>query len=148
MNKWLKNFFMYLDRYFVKYHSLPTLEEAGTRHFKTLVFDAVKKDVSNAILTLIDRERDGDQVDRDLIRSCVQLFETMGMGSLECYTADFESMLLNKTKEYYARKAESWIQQDPTPAYLLKAEQAIEDFGRADCGVAGGGYDRDFFGND
>ena len=29
MNKWLKNFFQYLDRYFVKYHSLPTLEAAG-----------------------------------------------------------------------------------------------------------------------
>jgi cullin 1 len=36
MNKWLKRFFMYLDRYYVKYHSLPTLEDAGVRHFKTL----------------------------------------------------------------------------------------------------------------
>ena len=31
MNKWLKNFFQYLDRYYVKYHSLPTLEAAGVR---------------------------------------------------------------------------------------------------------------------
>jgi cullin 1 len=29
MNKWLKNFFQYLDRYYVRYHSLPTLEDAG-----------------------------------------------------------------------------------------------------------------------
>lgn len=118
---------MYLDRYYVKYNSLPNLEEAGTRHFKNLVFDVVKRDVSNAILVLIDKERDGDQVNRDLIRSCVQLFEAMGMGSLECYTMDFEALLLNKTREYYARKAETWIQQDSTPTYLLKAEQAIED---------------------
>ena len=31
MNKWLNNFFQYLDRYYVKYHSLPTLEAAGVR---------------------------------------------------------------------------------------------------------------------
>ena len=29
MNKWMQKFFMYLDRYYVKHHSLPTLEEAG-----------------------------------------------------------------------------------------------------------------------
>ena len=126
MNKWLKNFFMYLDRYYVKYHSLPTLEDAGVRHFKTLVFDKVKKDVANAILHLIDRERDGAVVDRGLIRQCVQLFETMGMGSLDCYTLDFEADLLASTKEFYARKADAWITDDPTPTYLIKTEQAIE----------------------
>lgn len=34
------------------------------KHFKTLVFDVVKKDVCNAILNLIDKERDGAVVDR------------------------------------------------------------------------------------
>jgi cullin 1 len=127
MNKWLKNFFMYLDRYYVKYHSLPTLEDAGTRHFKTLIFDVVKKDVCSAILVLIDKERDGAVVDRDLIRSCVKLFEAMGMGSLDVYIADFEVHLLSSTREFYARKANSWITDDPTPAYLIKAEKAIEE---------------------
>ena len=121
MNKWLKQFFTYLDRYYVKYHSLPTLEDAGIRHFKILVFDVVKKDVGNAILALVDKERDGAVVDRDLIKQCVQLFETMGMGSLDCYTADFETYLLSSTREFYARKANAWISDDPTPAYLIKA---------------------------
>jgi hypothetical protein len=40
------------------------------KHFKLLVFDEVKKDICNAILKLIDRERDGDVVDRNLIREC------------------------------------------------------------------------------
>ena len=59
MNTWHKKFFMYLDRYHVKYHQLPNLEDAGLRHYKTIVYDAVKKDVINAILKLINRERDG-----------------------------------------------------------------------------------------
>jgi cullin 1 len=98
MNKWLQKFFMYLDRYYVKYHSLPTLEDAGLRHFKTLIFDIVKKDVSTALLALIDEERDGAVVDRGLIRACITLFESMGMGSLEVYTVDFEADLLSATR--------------------------------------------------
>ena len=34
MNKWLQKFFMYLDRYFVKHHSFPTLALSGLRQFK------------------------------------------------------------------------------------------------------------------
>ena len=68
MNEWYKKFFSYLDRYYVKYHALPTLEDAGMRHFKALVFEAVKKDSCAAILSLIDVEREGGTIDRSLIR--------------------------------------------------------------------------------
>ena len=37
--KWLKLFFAYLDRYHVKYYSLPTLGESGLLKFKELIFD-------------------------------------------------------------------------------------------------------------
>jgi cullin 1 len=68
MNKWYKQFFQYLDRYYVKYHSLPTLEEAGVKLFKSVVFDNVKRECCTAILKLIDEERDGATVDRGLIK--------------------------------------------------------------------------------
>ena len=42
------------DRYYVRYHSLPTLEDAGLRHFKSLVFDVVKRDVTSAMLDLVN----------------------------------------------------------------------------------------------
>ncbi|CAM9496164.1 unnamed protein product, partial [Phaeothamnion confervicola] len=53
MNKWMQKFFMYLDRYFVRHHSLPPLNEAGLKHFKTLVYEDVKKDVATALLGVI-----------------------------------------------------------------------------------------------
>ena len=55
MNKWMMQFFMYLDRYYVKHHSLPPLQKAGLRHFKSLIFDEVKVDVANAMLALINQ---------------------------------------------------------------------------------------------
>ena len=127
MNKWYKNFFMYLDRYYVKYHALPTLEDAGMRHFKALVFETVKKDATAAILVLVDTEREGGTIDRSLIRSCIQLFEDMGMGSLDVYVADFEQSLLESTRSFYSRKSSTWIQDDSTPDYLVKAEIVLEE---------------------
>jgi cullin 1 len=127
MNKWMTRFFMYLDRYYVKHHSLPTLADAGLKYFKTLVFDIVKKDACNAMLALVNRERDGEIIDRDLLKSCCEVFEAMGLGTLDAYTQDFEDFLLMNSEEYYARKSQVWIQSDSTPSYMIKAEQALTE---------------------
>mmetsp|Transcript_18871 Transcript_18871/g.23751 ORF Transcript_18871/g.23751 Transcript_18871/m.23751 type:complete len:742 (+) Transcript_18871:80-2305(+) len=127
MNQWMQKFFMYLDRYYVKHHSLPTLTEAGLQNFKDLVYDAVKKDVVNAMLSIIDLERDGKIIDRTLIKDCVELFEAMGMGTLDAYNADFEEALLSSSQEFYARKSQEWIESDSTPDYMIKAERALEE---------------------
>eukprot|EP00733_Pompholyxophrys_punicea_P000047 Pompholyxophrys_punicea_v1_NODE_6_length_8794_cov_7.233894.p2 type:complete len:627 gc:universal NODE_6_length_8794_cov_7.233894:245-2125(+) len=126
MNKWLKKFFTYLDRYYVKHHSLPTLSQAGLRCFRTFIYDEMKTDTTNAILGLINDEREGNIIDKSLVKSIVELYEAMGMGSLEAYNSDLEEPLLNSTREYYARKREDWI-NDSTPDYLIKAEGALNE---------------------
>lgn len=126
MNLWLQKFFQYLDRYYVKYHAKPLLKDAGLKLFKNIIFDVLKKDVANALLVLINQERDDTVVDRGLMKDSVRIFESMGMGSLEVYTTDLEAGLLESTREYYGRKGETWMSEDPTPAYLIKAESALE----------------------
>jgi len=127
MNQWMQKFFMYLDRYYVKHHSLPTLTEAGLQHFRDLVYNVVKRNVVNAMLDVINQEREGTIVDRTLIKDCVELFEAMGMGALDAYNADFEEPLLASTQEFYARKSQEWIENDSTPDYMIKAERALEE---------------------
>ena len=124
MNKWLKKFFTYLDRYYVKHHSLPTLSQAGLRCFRTHVYDSMKQDTTTAILALINDEREGKIIDKSLVKSIVELYESMGMGSLDAYNSDLEEALLSNTREYYAKKREDWI-NDSTPDYLKKAEGAL-----------------------
>lgn len=126
MNQWMQKFFQYLDRYYVKHHSLPSLSEAGLKHFKILVYDVVKMTVVNAMLDVINKEREGTIIDRALIGSCVELFESMGMGTLDAYVADLEEPLLANTKDHYARKSQEWIETDSTPDYMIKAENALE----------------------
>ena len=125
MNKWLKKFFTYLDRYYVKHHSLPTLSQAGLKHFKSHIYDEMKAESTSAILSLIDEEREGEIIDKTLVKSIVELYESMGMGGLEAYTADLETPLLDSTRDYYVKKREGWIVVDSTPDYLIKAERAL-----------------------
>ncbi|CAM9332741.1 unnamed protein product [Choristocarpus tenellus] len=61
-----------------------------------------------------------------MYRSCVELFESMGMGTLDAYTVDLEEPLLINTREYFARKSQEWIETDSTPDYMIKAENALE----------------------
>lgn len=78
-------------------------------------------------------------VDKDLLRNCVEIFVSMGMGSLDAYTQDFEEALCQGTtvllvinvccciesnvtsnKEYYARKSQEWVTMHSTPDYMIK----------------------------
>mmetsp|Transcript_27867 Transcript_27867/g.46836 ORF Transcript_27867/g.46836 Transcript_27867/m.46836 type:complete len:789 (-) Transcript_27867:312-2678(-) len=127
MNRWHQKFFMYLDRYHVKYHQLPSLQDAGLKYFKTIVFDDVKKQVTDALVSLVNGERNGAMTDRELVRKCILVYETMGMGSLDAYVADFETQLLDATRDFYAHKAESWVAEDSTPTYMIRVEQALEE---------------------
>eukprot|EP00592_Proboscia_alata_P006262 CAMPEP_0194357350 /NCGR_PEP_ID=MMETSP0174-20130528/4836_1 /TAXON_ID=216777 /ORGANISM="Proboscia alata, Strain PI-D3" /LENGTH=757 /DNA_ID=CAMNT_0039127329 /DNA_START=64 /DNA_END=2337 /DNA_ORIENTATION=- len=127
MNEWLQKFFMYLDRYYVKHHSLPTLIQSGLRIFKTQIYDQVKVQVTKAVLSLIDAERENGIIDKGLLKNNVALYEAMGTGSLDAYTADLETQLLESTREYYVRKRQDWIATDSTPAYLIKAEDALNE---------------------
>ena len=126
MNKWLKKFFTYLDRYYVKHHSLPTLSQAGLRCFRQHIYDATKAETTDAILELINDEREGKIIDKSLVKSIVELYESMGMGSLDSYNQDLEVELLKSTREYYCKKRDEWI-NDSTPDYLIKAEAALHE---------------------
>ena len=124
MNKWLKKFFTYLDRYYVKHHSLPTLAQAGLRCFRTHIYEAMKIDTTRAILGLVNDEREGQMIDKTLVKSIVEVYENMGNDNLDAYVQDLEDSFLEATRVFYSQKREEWI-NDSTPEYLIKAENAL-----------------------
>lgn len=125
MDKWMRKFFMYLDRYYVKHNSIPTLHEASLEKFRTLIFEGENDDFVAAILVQINKEREGEVVDRGLLKQCVAVFGKMG-DKLRVYAERLERPLLESTRAFYAKKAQEWIAEDTLPVYLLKAEAALE----------------------
>jgi hypothetical protein len=88
MQKWLVNIFVYLNRFHTKRHNKRPLQEVSVLNFKAIVFDvrgrsrracaasrssppraqAVEPQATAAILELVERDREGVAVDRDLVR--------------------------------------------------------------------------------
>jgi len=127
MIRFLSHVFKYLDRFYVKRLSLPELAEVGSQSFHEIVFDQVKREVRTAILELVRREREGEVVDRKLIKDVVEIFVEMGgtRSSLEVYVSDFEEMLLTTTADFYSRESSKWSDEDSFPDYMCKAEDRL-----------------------
>lgn len=126
MVRWLSRFFNYLDRYFTSRRSLPVLHDVGLVCFRDLVYQELKTTVRDAVISLIDREREGEQIDRALLKNVLGIFVEIGMGNMGCYENDFESAMLEDTAAYYSRKAASWILEDSCPDYMQKAEECLK----------------------
>ncbi|XP_061349101.1 cullin-1 isoform X3 [Gastrolobium bilobum] len=126
MVRWLSRFFHYLDRYFVARRSLPILNEVGLTCFRDLVYNELNVKVRDAVISLIDQEREGEQIDRALLKNVLDIFVEIGMGQMDHYENDFEAAMLKDTAAYYSRKASNWILEDSCPDYMLKAEECLK----------------------
>ncbi|RWW29864.1 hypothetical protein BHE74_00031008 [Ensete ventricosum] len=93
-----------------------------------MVYQEIKGKVKDAVISLvsfwsfkqIDQEREGEQIDRALLKNVLDIFVEIGLGNMECYENDFEADLLKDTAAYYSRKASNWILEDSCPDYMLK----------------------------
>ncbi|KAL0878311.1 hypothetical protein Bca101_028017 [Brassica carinata] len=126
MVRWLSRFFFYLDRYFTVRRSLPSLTQVGMTSFRDHVYVKVHFNVQQVIIAMIHNEREGQQIDRALLKNVLDLFVQNGMGSLERYEEDFEVFFLQETASYYSRQASRWIQEDSCPEYMIKSEESLK----------------------
>ncbi|XP_058200172.1 cullin-1-like [Rhododendron vialii] len=126
MVRWLSRFFHYLDRYFITRRTLPNLYEVGLTCFRDLVYEELKVAVRDAVIALIDVEREGDQIDRALLKNVLDIYVEIGMSLMEYYENDFEDELLKDSSDYYSRKASNWIVEDSCPDYMFKAEECLK----------------------
>eukprot|EP00808_Paulinella_micropora_P023940 g73308.t1 len=126
MRKWMCAFFCYLDRFYIKRHSMEPLQRVATTRFCSLVYDEVKSKVTEVLLELIAKDRNMEEVDRDLVRDCIQIYVEMGLGRTVRYTEDFQAPFIQATAAYFSKEAAEWLAHDSCPEYLRKAEERFE----------------------
>jgi cullin 1 len=123
--RWMQKLFTYLDRYYTKHNNRDSLRDVGLKCFLDHVYGSVKKDMSTALLSKILAERNGDIIDKAVMKDGVQLFIDMGLNTLKAYEEDFEQNLLYQTSAFYKREAAHWISEDSCPGYMKKAEDRL-----------------------
>ncbi|KAM0944689.1 putative cullin [Dioscorea sansibarensis] len=77
--------------------------------------------VMDAVICLTDRERDGEKIDRELVKDVVRVFE-----ELKVYEEVFEEHIVGATKAYYSKKASLWITESSCPEFMVKVEECLE----------------------
>ncbi|XP_018465701.2 cullin-1-like [Raphanus sativus] len=124
----LSRIFNYLDRHYVVYKSLLHLEEVGLACFVDLVYSTLQRKVKEAVITIADKEREGDDtgIDRALLEKVKDIYVEFGMGKKKRYEQDMESYMLEGTASYYSRKASRWIQEYSYFDYIRKSEECVK----------------------
>ncbi|XVE65633.1 hypothetical protein DITRI_Ditri08aG0015900 [Diplodiscus trichospermus] len=110
MTRWLSRFFHYLDRYFVAVKSIQSLQEVGLLSF----------------YNLIDRGREGEDIDEALIKNVMAIYVDVGQGSMEYYEKDFEEAMFKDTAAFYSTKASNWLKHESYNDYMLKVEYCLK----------------------
>lgn len=147
--EWMRKMFMYLDRAdnFARGERKLTTTSQSLQLFKTLVFDRKKNDIVQTIQDFVNRDREGQAVDRSMLKSVVQLFLVMGVakqrddfknqkqvvqvsqeeetGTNDTYVTDFERPFIANSVEWYTSRSNEWMANDSVPVYLQKVEDAL-----------------------
>ena len=118
-----------MDTHLGQNHSYASLDEQRLRCFEEACFRPVRSEVMAAIVMVINGERDGQLVDRSVLRSCVEVFVAMGQNpdktkDLALYRRELEAPLLAASEEYFAQSAARWL-EGSVPAYLEHVENLL-----------------------
>ena len=90
------------------------------------VYGPIKDRAREAVLQLIEREREGYAIDKPLVKNVLNIFIEVGMNNMDKYTEDFQSELFKETADYYKRKASTWIQVLPSSAVNPHRSSSLE----------------------
>ncbi|XP_032888849.1 cullin-4A isoform X1 [Amblyraja radiata] len=121
----IRSIFLFLDRTYVLQSSmLPSIWDIGIELFRTHIINdkTVQNKTIDGILLLIEKERNGEAVDRSLIRSLLSM-----LSDLQVYQESFEQRFLEETNCLYAAEGQRLMQEREVPEYLHHVNKRLEE---------------------
>ncbi|XP_048338355.1 cullin-4A-like, partial [Sphaerodactylus townsendi] len=121
----IRSIFLFLDRTYVLQNSmLPSIWDMGLELFRNHVVSdkLVQSKTIDGILLLIGQERNGEAVDRSLLRSLLSM-----LSDLQVYKDSFEQKFLEVTNHLYTAEGQRLMQEREVPEYLHHVNKRLEE---------------------
>ncbi|XP_011008714.1 PREDICTED: putative cullin-like protein 2 isoform X3 [Populus euphratica] len=77
------------------------------------------------MIVMINREREGEQIDQALVKSILAINAENGVGSLKQHKQNLEEAILKDTAAFYSEKASYWMQKKSYNEYMLVVSQCL-----------------------
>lgn len=125
----VRDILMYMDRTYVTQNKKTPVYDLGLIIFRDTIarHDKVRDRLRHILLDNIHKERQGQQVDRMLMKNTLGMLVELGVDGPSVYEEDFESYFLETTKTFYSQESLEFLGNNTCPDYLSKAEKRLNE---------------------
>ncbi|ELT94808.1 hypothetical protein CAPTEDRAFT_227595 [Capitella teleta] len=121
----IRSIFLFLDRTYVLHNSnISSLWDMGLELFRLHIISntVVQGRTVDGILVLIERERNGEAIDKQLLKSLLRM-----LSDLQIYEEAFEHRFLEATDQLYAGEGQRLMQASTVPNYLHHIDRRLSE---------------------
>ena len=122
----IRDILMYMDRTYVVTQKKTPVYDRGLQIFRDEVCrnPRIKDRLLNMLLSLIQRERQGEMIPRSLMKTISGMFVELGR---DVYSRDFEMPFLQASSTFYQAESQEYIAQNSASDYMKKAEIRLHE---------------------
>ncbi|GJN80940.1 hypothetical protein PLIIFM63780_004470 [Purpureocillium lilacinum] len=138
--KYIHHLFRYLNRHWVKREideGKKNIYDVYTLHlvqWRKVLFEQVSAKVMDAVLKLVEKQRNGETIEHSQIKQVVDSFVSLGLdeadpskSTLDVYRYHFERPFLAATKEFYQAESKQFVAENSVVEYMKKAETRLAE---------------------
>lgn len=138
--KYIHHLFRYLNRHWVKREideGKKHIYDVYTLHlvqWRKVLFTQLSGKVMDAVLKLVEKQRNGETIEHSQIKQVVDSFVSLGLdetdnskSTLDVYRYHFEKPFLDATKTFYQAESKQFVAENSVVEYMKKAEARLTE---------------------